>query len=222
MPDMTATLLEQYQQDLEMEAAGDPALTEKAGTIIERKDSWGMRPAVAEATGEWVTLYHRVTGHPHIINKNNAKDAALRVFRQKDVLVGIPPELVGQTVFTVHPETEPKYGKHLCWLHPDYPGAPERHEQGFPVCRSEKLASPFHVEAHVRLKHRAAYDAMMRERAESDRREQLKLQQSQIDALMAVAKAQGMVPSVEPINESVVISEPKIKRRKVTRRKKVV
>jgi len=196
--DYTEMLARMVQQEDELEGADDPAQSDREGTVLERNESWRAPAVISQATGKWVTLYHTVTGLPHIMLEHNAIVALKARFRPKD---GVADTMIGRLIFGAKPTVKPRYGTFLCWLHPDYPGAKLRHEQGFPVCFSDKIANSFQVEAHMKSKHKTSYEAMLREREEERRSTSEELQRRQIEALIAMAGVRSVPPQDQAANE---------------------
>lgn len=186
MPDMTNVLAELVQREEDLDVASDPAQSEREGDLLEPMDGWPARAGVSTASGKWVTLYHTITGLPHVMLEHNAKDALKQ--RHRDPAF---PAMLGKYVFNSKPTVPPQYGTFKCWLHPDTPGAKERHAMGFPICLSAHLASPYQVELHMKSKHKTSYEAMMREREDARQNATLELQQQQIAALLRLAERQA-------------------------------
>lgn len=192
-----ATLAEEVPTDA-FEEAEDPAVEGREGEIIIPPTLGSPLPgAISERTGKWVNLYETRTGEKRTINRVNLAEALNAKHKDRSF-----PEWVGKPLFSRRPTVEWVVGQYKCFLHPDQPQRGEYDRRGYPTCASGHLASEYEARRHMQLRHKATWAAILEQRSEEERKEQLEAQRQQTAALLALAGARA-----EPEGTTVVAAE---------------
>jgi hypothetical protein len=100
-----------------------------------------------------VTVYHRASREPRVINEN-----MLGVVLRK-----VDPA-TGKLAFQMRePEEAPFMGQHPCMLHASNPNRAHYDEMGLPECKAGHLRNAYEVDRHMSVKHKSALAAIRRE-----------------------------------------------------------
>jgi len=97
--------------------------------------------------------------------------------------------LAGQRVYSLKPVDVPATPKLKCWLHPEHEKRSWLNEIGMAekTCQADTIPTQYAVTRHMRKKHPAAYDLILHQQAEDEKKRERQLHQQQLEALQQIA-----------------------------------
>ena len=144
--------------DILLQEAGEKGI---AGLIHKADDKY---PAdmTFQSTHGYVTIYDTKTGDSSLINRYMLGTCLKK--KRED----------GSRVFWTEPPKDlpPRPAGLNCLLHPDNPDRVEYDKLGLPTCPRVRLANPFEVTRHMRVRHKMAWEAIQEENRRKEKEEE--------------------------------------------------
>lgn len=197
--DEEAQLLESIQR---AEAAAEPG--DQKGQLVTPDTDDTFPAAVSSLTSAgYVNIYDTLTGDRSGTNRNMLP-AQLKKRRPN-----------GSLVFTtVKPKAEPFKGTTLCYLHADRPERARFDAMGLPTCKKSNLAAEYHLDAHMKHRHKQEWALLESERTKAleqderrDRRTTLDLMKHMMTTGSTEAEAEQEIAEIKVVAETVTKKE---------------
>jgi hypothetical protein len=185
--DEEAALLEMITK---AEAAVEPG--DQKGTIVGHDTESTFPAAVSSVSSAgYVYMYDTKTGDRSLTNRNM-----------------LPAQLTkkrpdGSTVFTViKPPFEPPKGTIACYLHANHPDRARFERMGFPTCPQGSLQAEYHLDSHMKAKHKQEWALLESERVKSLERDERTDRRTTLDLMKYMMDTNSETDLVEGVDSS--------------------
>ena len=164
---------------LHAEKADEPgdSIKEKVIKDSELPAGVGMKITFMESAG-WVTVYHRETGDPSIVNRNMLRMQLRKKLDNGNLAFSlVPPKDKDGNII------RPQRGTFKCYLHPDRPEREYFDTIGFPICRKSNITNQHNLNSHMAHRHQAEWGVMKEEKERKEKDEDRSYQRALMEKL---------------------------------------